>query len=95
MISGVLRFILNLMSWILNIAGWLLLLYAILRLVLPNHKITLTAGKFIEPLLNPVRALIRKYIPGLANSSFDFSPIGLWLIFLLLGWLISLLARII
>lgn len=95
MISGILRFILNLASWIISIAGWALLIYVILRLVIPNNTITTTVGRFVEPMLNPVRALIRKFIPSLAGGSFDFSPIGLWLIFEIASWLIGLLARII
>lgn len=95
MISGILRFILNIASWVIMIAGWALLVYMILRLVMPSNKITATLGKFIEPMLEPVRALIRKFIPGLANARFDFSPIGLWIIFEIASWLIGLIAKIV
>ncbi len=94
MLTGILRVAFNILFWLLNISGTVLFIYAILTFVLPNHAITQTIGRFIEPLLEPVRKLIRCYLPSLSNSALDFSPLGLWLLLKVASWLLRLLQRI-
>ncbi len=47
-----------------------------------------TLGKLLEPLLSPIRKLLRKYLPQIP---FDISPV---LLILLLNFLIDLLGEI-
>lgn len=95
MLSGILRFLFDLVIFLLNIASWVLLVYVVLQLLLPQNKYTLLAGKYVEPVLSPVRALLSRLFPGLAKVQLDLSPIVLWLLINLAEQLVGLLKRLI
>ncbi|NLI20299.1 MAG: hypothetical protein GX418_01930 [Clostridiales bacterium] len=86
-----LTWIFNVLIFLVQVASWVLLAYLVLRLILPQNKYTLLAGKYVEPLLEPIRVLIRRFIPKLDTMAIDFSPIGAWLLLQVASWLLSLL----
>lgn len=94
MLVSLLNLIFNLAYWVLNIAGWLLLIYVVMALIIPQNKYTLLIGKYVEPVLSPVRALLYRLIPKLRNVRVDFSPIALWLLLSVAEWLLRLLQNI-
>ena len=94
MLSGLLRFIFDILIFLVNIASWALLVYVIMTLVVPQNKYTLLIGKYVEPLLAPVRTLIGRFLPSLAKLHVDVSPIGLWLLLNIAEWLLRLLKGI-
>ena len=63
----------------------------LLSLILPENKYTLMVGKYIEPVLTPIRAWLQKTFPALANLRFDLSPLVLWLLMDVAAWLLKLL----
>lgn len=89
-----LTFIFNVLIFLVRAASWVLLAYLVLRLILPQNKYTLLAAKYVEPLLEPIRVLIRRFLPKLCAMAIDFSPIGAWLVLQVAGWLLTLLKAI-
>ena len=94
MLLWILRALFSILFWVLNAAGTVLFVYTLLLFLLPSHNITRTIGRFIEPLLEPIRRFIRRRIPALANLPLDFSPLGLWLLLKAASWVVRLLAVI-
>ena len=94
MLIGLLRVLFNILFWVLNVSGTVLLIYAILTFILPQHRITQTIGRFMEPLLAPIRRFIQRTLPGLGNTGLDFSPVGLWLLLKAASWVLRLLQGI-
>ncbi len=88
---GIIRFLLSLVSLVVSIAGWALLIYVALKLIIPQNKYTQQIGKYVEPLLSPVREWLRKTFPKLFSTGFDFSPVALWLLLEIAGWLINVI----
>lgn len=94
MLIGLLRVLFSIIFWVLNLAGTVLFVYVLLTFILPNHRITMLLGRYIEPLLTPIRTFIQRKLPGLANLGLDFSPIGLWLLLKAASWVVRLLQLI-
>ena len=79
---------------VLDIALWILPIYFILKLIIPTNKYVLLAGKYVEMGLAPVRAWLKRLLPGLFGTGFDFSPVALWLAIIVAKWLLQLVQRI-
>ena len=94
MLIGLLNLIFNILFWALRVAGWLMLIYCLLTWVIPNNKYTQLLGKYMEPMLNPIRKLLNRLIPALGRLPLDFSPIAFWLLLRVASWLLSLLRSI-
>lgn len=94
MLVWLLNAVFDILFWVLNIASWVLLIYVVMALVIPDNKYTQLIGKYVQPFLAPVRALIQRIFPKLGGGRVDFSPIGLWLIITVVEWLLRLLQRI-
>ena len=94
MLVGLLKFVFDVVIFLLGVCMGLLIAYVLMTLLIPQHKYTLLLGKYVEPFLAPVRALIGKLFPKLAEGRIDFSPVGLWLLLLLAQWLLRLLKGI-
>lgn len=94
MLVGLLNLIFNLVSWALNIAGWVLLIYVVLSLVIPQSKVTQTIGRYAEPLLSPLRRWLNRTFSKLCGGALDFSPVALWLLLEVAGWLVGVLRNI-
>lgn len=94
MLITLLNFIFSLVIFLVNVAGWVLLVYVIMALILPQNKYTLLAGKYIEPVLSPIRAWLFKTFPKLSMTHLDFSPLVLWVLFEIALWLLRLLKSI-
>lgn len=87
--------ILNLLNQIVFLVNLLLFVYVVLDVlihfdIVNRHnalvqRIHGTLGKLLEPLLSPIRKLLRKYLPQIP---FDISPV---ILILLLNFLIDLL----
>ena len=94
MLVGLLKFVFDVVIFLLSVCMGLLIVYVLMTLIIPQNKYTQLLGKYVEPFLAPVRALIGKLFPRLASGAFDFSPVGLWLLLLVAQWLIKLLKGI-
>ena len=91
MLVGLLNFLFSVVIFLVEVASWVLLAYVVLSLILPQNKYTLMVGKYIEPVLTPIRAWLQKTFPALANLRFDLSPLVLWLLMDVAVWLLKLL----
>lgn len=91
MLVGLLKFVFDVAIFLLSVAMGITIAYVLMTLLIPQNKYTLLAGKYVEPFLAPVRALIAKLFPSLAAGRLDFSPVGLWLALLIVQWLLRLL----
>ena len=94
MLVGLLNFIFNLLILLVRIASWLLLVYLVLKLVVPQNKYTLLVGKYVEPLLTPVRGWLVKLFPKLDGFALDLTPVAAWLLLQVAAWVIVLLRNI-
>jgi len=83
--------IFNVAIFLVNLASWVVVVYVIMLLVIPQNKYTLLAGKYIEPVLAPIRQWLGKAFPKLRQTRLDFSPAVLWLLLEIAGWLLQLL----
>jgi len=91
MLVGLLKFVFDVVIFLLGVCMGITVAYVLMTLLIPQNKYTLLVGKYVEPFLAPVRALIAKLFPSLANGRIDFSPVGLWLVLLVAQWLLRLL----
>ncbi len=94
MLVGLLNVIFNILIFLVDIAGWVLIIYVIMSMLIPQNKYTLLAGKYIEPVLAPVRTWLNRTFPKLGNLRLDFSPLLLWLLLEIAAWLLGLLRNI-
>ncbi len=94
MITSILSFIFTVVLFLITIASWLLLIYVILALVAPQNQYTLLMGKYIQPILTPLRTFLYRLFPKLRNTGVDFSPLLLYLLIQVLSWLVRLLRNI-
>ena len=94
MLVGLLNIVFSVLIFLVRVASWLMLIYVVLSWILPQNKYTLLIGKYVEPLLAPVRTLIGRFLPSLAKLHVDVSPIGLWLLLNIAEWLLRLLKGI-
>ena len=68
MLVGLLKFVFDVVIFLLGVCMGLLIAYVLMTLLIPQHKYTLLLGKYVEPFLAPVRALIGKLFPKLAEG---------------------------
>ncbi|MBN1776791.1 MAG: YggT family protein [Clostridiales bacterium] len=94
MLVSILNFIFNAILFIITVASWLVLIYVVMALVVPQNKYTLMIGRFVEPVLSPLRKLLFRIFPRLRQIGVDFSPLLFYLLIQLVSWLIRLLQRI-
>lgn len=94
MLVGLLSIIFNLLFWVLTILSWALLIYVIMTLIVPQNKYTLLVGRYIEPVLAPIRSFLRRALPGVFKLGIDVSPIGLWLLINIAEWALRLVKQV-
>ena len=54
------KFLIGVVIFLLDVCMGVLIAYVLMKLIIPQNKYTLLAGKYVEPFLAPVRALIAK-----------------------------------
>lgn len=94
MLVTLLNFIFNLLIFLLNVAFWVMLVYVVMSLLIPQNKYTMLVGKYVEPVLAPMRNWLFKMFPKLAGLRVDFSPVVFWLLLKVATWLLMLLKAI-
>ena len=94
MLIGILNFIFNLILFVLALISWVLLIYVIMALIVPQNKYTVMVGKYVEPVLSPIRKLLFQWFPKLSQLGVDFSPLALYLVIQIASWLVRLLRSI-
>lgn len=94
MLVGLLNIIFNILIFLINIASWIMLVYVVMTLIIPQNKYTLLVGKYVEPVLAPIRVWLSKTFPKLSVSRIDLSPLVFWLLLEVVGWLVQLLRNI-
>lgn len=94
MLYSLLSFLFNLILFLLTVLSWAVLIYVVMALFAPQSKYTLLIGKYVEPILTPIRTFINRLFPSLAQRGIDFSPLGLYVLIIVASWLVKLLYRI-
>jgi|GEM_PF-777109 len=94
MLIGLLRFLFNIILALLSVLSWAVLIYVIMTLFAPQNKFTLLIGKYVEPILTPIRSFLFRLFPRMAQRGIDFSPLGLYVLIMIASWLVRLLYRI-
>lgn len=94
MLVGLLNIIFNILVFLINIASWIMLVYVVMALIIPQNKYTMLVGKYVEPVLAPIRGWLTKTFPRLNASRIDISPLVFWLLLEVAGWLVQLLRNI-
>lgn len=70
----------SLISLVLDIVGFALVIYCIMSYVAPDNQLFLKMARYVEPILEPFRRLLRKYVPALSKLPVDISPLMVFLI---------------
>jgi hypothetical protein len=94
MLVGLLNFIFNALIFLLNVAFWVMLVYVLMTLLIPTHKYTALVGKYVEPVLSPIRAFLVKRFPKLGALRVDLTPVVFWLLIKIAVWILMLLQAI-
>ena len=94
MLTGILNFLFNLILFLINVLSWAVLIYVLMALFVPQNKYTVMVGKFVEPVLTPIRKFLFKLFPKLAQIGVDFSPLVFYLLIQIASWLVRLLRGI-
>lgn len=94
MLVSILNFIFNVIHFVITVVSWLVLIYVVMTLIVPQNKYTQMIGKYVEPVLAPLRAFLYRVFPKLREIGMDFSPLLFYLAIQVLSWLLSLLQRI-
>jgi len=89
-----LSLLLGIVALALRLATYVLLAYCIMSFVAPQNDLYRKASMYIEPVLQPIRQFLWKWIPPLRRMPVDFSPLALWLAIDVLTGLVNLLRRV-
>ena len=91
MIVSILNFVFRLILFLLNVASWAVLIYVLMSLIVPQNKYTLLIGRYVEPLLMPLRKFLQRVFPKLQGTGMDFSPLLFYFLIMVARWLVQLL----
>ena len=94
MITGILSFIFSVALFLISLVSWLLLIYVVMALIVPQNKYTLLIGKYIEPILSPLRQFLYRVFPRLREIGVDFSPLLFYFLIQIVSWLVRFLRSI-
>ncbi len=94
MLVSILNFIFNVIIFLLGVASWAVLIYVIMALIVPQNKYTQLIGKYVEPILAPLRKFLFRVFPKLREIGVDFSPLLFYLLIQIASWLVRLLRSI-
>lgn len=94
MLTNVLGFIFDVILFLITVASWLVLIYVIMALVVPQNKYTLLVGRFVEPVLTPIRKFLFRIFPRLREIGVDFSPLIVYVLIQIISWLVRLLHQV-
>lgn len=84
----------GLIGTLLRAASLMLLVYCVMSFVMPQSDLYRKLASLVEPVMNPVRYQLYRWFPALRTMPLDFSPLALWLILDVLGWMLNLLRRL-
>lgn len=94
MIVSILSFLFSVVLFLLAVASWAVLIYVIMALIIPQNKYTQLVGKYVEPILAPLRKFLFRVFPKLREIGVDFSPLLFYLVIQIASWLVRLLRNI-
>ena len=94
MLIGILNFIFNVILFLITIISWIVLIYVIMALIVPQNKYTLMIGRYVNPVLSPLRKFLFRIFPKLSEIGVDFSPLLFYLLIQIVSWLVRLLRSI-
>ena len=95
MLVSIVTILFKIILFLLSLLSWVILIYVIMALVIPQNKYTLLIGRYVEPLLAPIRSFLFRIFPKLRQMGIDFSPLGLYLLIQIAAWFVRLLYQII
>ena len=79
-------------GFILFLCRLALVVYMVLYFLrVPANKWTELLHSIVDPALDLTRQLMRRYLPQLTGKGFDWSPVVLFVVLLVLGWVCGLL----
>ena len=94
MLVSILNFLFNVVLFLISVASWAILIYVIMALIVPQNKYTLLIGKYVEPILAPLRKFLFRIFPKLREIGVDFSPLLFYLLIQIASWLVRVLRNI-
>jgi uncharacterized protein YggT (Ycf19 family) len=87
--------IFGLIHGLLNVYKLLVIAYCVISLMgISANKWTELVGAIIEPGLNATRALMQRVLPQLTGKGFDWSPVVLYLLLKVLGYVLGVLSNL-
>ena len=86
--------LLGLAGLVLHVASIALLVYCVMSFIMPQNELYRKAASYVEPVLHPIRLQLYRWFPALRSLPLDFSPLALWLLLDVAGWVINWLGRI-
>lgn len=89
-----LNFIFRAILFLLNVASWVVLIYVLMALIVPQNKYTQFIGRYVEPILAPLRKFLYRVFPKLQGMGIDFSPLLFYFLIMVARWLVALLWNI-
>ena len=87
-------FLLGIASLALRMASLALLISCVMSFVMPGNELYRKAGMYVQPVLQPVRRQLYRWIPALRSLPVDLSPLAVWLAIDILQGVINVLRRI-
>ena len=70
-----------------------MMVYCVMSFIMPGSPLYYRLASYVDPLLRPVRIRLYRWFPALRRMPMDFSPLAVWLLIDVTGWLLNLLRR--
>ena len=84
----------SLAGTVLRLANLALLVYCVMSFIMPQSDLYRRLASVVEPVMRPVRYQLYRWIPALRTMPVDFSPLAVWLLLDVAGWVLNVLRRI-
>ena len=84
----------TLASLALRIVSLAMLAYCVMSFIMPGSSLYDRLANLVDPILRPVRIRLYRWFPSLRRMPVDFSPLAVWLLIDVAGWVLSLLRRL-
>lgn len=78
----------------LRLVSLAMIVYCVMSFIMPGSPLYDRLASYIEPILQPVRIRLYRWFPSLRRMPVDFSPLAVWLLIDVAGWVLNLLRRI-
>ena len=84
----------NLAHLALRLISLAMMVYCVMSFIMPGSSLYYRLASYVDPILRPVRFRLYRWFPSLRRMPVDFSPLAVWLLIDVAGWLLNLLRRL-